>query len=311
MKIKSIELVDKKDLEIKWRITNSCNADCSYCIRKRYITKPEEIAIEQQNIEELTKYINALIEKHPEKNSIALMLIGGEVSIFDLKSILSKINRIDKLNIITNMLRNIDYYIDLADYCKSRDIFLSITCSFHEEFIDLDTFVDKLAKLKPHTGFIMAQMTSVAENQELVKTFIERLKTTDLDYIVDKDFRSIKNKEHLIGAAHKKDKPPKYKVTFEDDTVKYYTSRNQFLTDPEIDTNHTQKYFNANGYYCTHSYNFVYIDYDTVIGWDKDDYIDCKKHINIKDFDLIKAPRKCMTKGWGCTLCGNFELKGE
>lgn len=309
--IKKIELLDDKDLEIKWRISHSCNIGCSYCIQAKKWQKPEDIKKEQIEIELLADDVNKIIEKHPERKNIKLQLIGGEVSIFDLKSLLNHFSRLNKLCITTNIIRDVDYYIDLADYCKSRNIFISITCSFHEEFIDLDSFIKKVELLKPHVGFITVEMVSVDSNQELVKNFIEKVHATDLDYMVDRDMRNIKDKQHLIACARKKNKPPKYKITYDDDTVKYFDSRNLFLTDLSTDTRHTQLYFNSRGYKCTHSYDYVYIDYDEVIGWSKDDLEDCRKHIPIKDFDLIESPRECKQKGFGCSLCGSFSLFKE
>lgn len=308
--IKRIEYLEKKDLEIKWRITHSCNIGCSYCIQARKWRKPEDIKKEQENIELLADDINKIIEKHPEKEYIKLQLIGGEVSIFDLKSLLNHFSRLNKLTITTNMIRDIEYFIDLTEYCKSRNIDLHVSCSFHEEFIDLDSFIEKVKTLENYNVSVNAEMVSVENNQDLVKEFIEKISATDLDYMVDKDMRGIKDKQHLIGAARKKS-VKRYKVVYDDDSVKYYDSRNQFLTDPAVDTNNTQLYFNSKGYKCTHTYDYVYIDYNTVIGWSKDDLEDCRQRIPIKYFDILDSPRECKTKGFGCSLCGGFSLYKE
>lgn len=309
--IKSIKCNSEYDLVIKWRMTNQCNAHCSYCIHGRNITKIEDIERDQTQALETVVYINDLINRHPEKKTVKLELIGGEVSMFDLKSILYKIDRLDCINITTNLLRDADYYLDLINYCDNRGVKLTMTASFHYELQSIDSYFNKMAKIKTKT--VCAEMPSLKENQDLVKQFIDRCEKLDLDYMVDKDFRSINDKSHLIGGARKKNRNPKYTVTFTDGSSVIYVARNQLMTDPSIKENNGQKFLQVAGFYCTHDYNFVYIDIDTVIGWTKYNEYNCKVHTHIKDYDLLDSPRKCplTDKSLGCTLCGTFDVYKE
>lgn len=310
--IKSIKCNSEYDLVIKWRITNQCNAHCSYCIHGRSITKVEDIKRDQNKALETVEYINDLINRHLEKKKIKLELIGGEVTMFDLKSILEKINRLDCVNITTNLLRDTDYYLDLIKYCNNRNIKITMTASFHYEMQSIDNYFNKMTKISEYNT-ICAEMPSLDDNQLLVKQFIDRCNELDLDYMVDKDFRSLNDKSHLLSGARKKNRNPKYTVTFDDGSQQIYVARNQLMTDKNIKENNGQKFLYVAGFYCTHDYNFVYIDIDTVIGWSEYDKCNCKKHINIKDYDLIKQPRKCMLneKSFGCTLCGTFDVWKE
>lgn len=307
--IKSIKCNSPFDLVIKWRITNQCNAHCSYCIHGKSITNICDIERDLLKAIENSKYVNNLINKHPEKKIIKLELIGGEVSLFDIKKILDNINRLNALNITTNLLRDLDYYIDLADYCRERNIDLSVTASFHPESISLEKYVYKISSLKPKINKLCGEMVSLADNQELVKEFIKAFEELDVDYMVDKDFRRLDDKSDLIGTSKKTHRNPRYTVVFNDNEERVYTSRNQLMTDANILENRHQKYIQCYGLYCTHSYDFVYIDIDTVIGWSKDsDSDNCRVKQSIKEFDLLSSPRICKQSGLGCTLCGTFSV---
>lgn len=311
--IKSIKCNSDYDLVIKWRMTNQCNAHCSYCIHGRNITKVEDIERDQNKALETVIHINDLINRHPEKKTIKLELIGGEVSMFDLKTIISEIDRLDCINITTNLLRDVDYYLDLIKYCCCRNTKLTMTASFHYEMQPIDVYFDKMTKILDSTRTICAEMPSLTENQSLVKQFIKRCEKLDLDYMVDKDFRSLNDKSHLLSGAKKKNRNPKYTVTFTDGSKQIYVARNQLMTDSSIKENNGQKFLYVSGFYCTHDFNFVYIDIDTVIGWSEYNMYNCKVHTHIKDYDLIKQPRRCPLnkKSLGCTLCGTFDVWKE
>lgn len=154
-KIYKIEAISasKNIVTLKIFLSTYCNYNCSYCIQKKF---REKIKNKKLTDNEITNSINILIEKLKELNienmNISLSLIGGEISFFNIKSLViepllkNKFN-ITKIIITSNFSNNIDWYLDLYNFLYLKNIKLSYTFSFYEEFADENKFLEKLNKL--------------------------------------------------------------------------------------------------------------------------------------------------------------------
>ena len=304
----SIDL-DPADFIIKWRITEMCNVKCSYCmhIQREELTdgliKPQE-----ERLCEVASQISKLLDK-TDFNKVKIDMIGGEVTIFDLKKIVSHVNtpKLKRINLTTNFLKGKEYYKDFAMYCRDRGIEVTATASFHYEFQTFEKYFEKIEYLKPFFKILACEVVSNEDNQDLVRRFCDKCKELDVDYMCDVDLRLEKEdsrQKGLINETGKSYKTPRYKVFFTDGSEKEYISRNQFLQDKDVLENRWQKAIFTNELFCTNSYNYIYIAFDTVGGRKKDDPCCCNK-IKIEDFEIVKPSPCVMTN---CTICGHQSL---
>ena len=153
---------------IKWRLTEWCNYRCSYCLRK---FKGQNTKLDELKILKTAPQVNRLIEEADK--GVKLNLIGGEVTFLDLKKIISLVtsNNLKRIHITTNFSNKLEYYIDLANYLKSRNIQLSMNVSYHNEYSNLDDFVDKANKFKNSVDLYSFKIEFVVapENENLLE----------------------------------------------------------------------------------------------------------------------------------------------
>lgn len=154
---------DKKVFKISWKMTDFCPYHCSYCYMANAVAaaKAKKDNPTQEQVEEIASKLDKYIDSHAEKDAkIWLHLIGGEVSMFNLINILAKIKRLNAISIATNLYRNVDYWKDLKEYCKSRKISFGISGSFHLEMLNEKQRWDFCEKLNA----IHSQMKAVVSN---------------------------------------------------------------------------------------------------------------------------------------------------
>lgn len=313
--IQVIKDLTPNDFNIKWRMTNLCNIHCSYCIRYKHRVDITDACVknDEDKLCEVAKDISNLLD-NTRFNNIRLNLIGGEVTIFDLKRILSNIttNKVKVISITSNFMRDVQYFLDLADYCHSRNIELSIRFSCHYEFITLDKYFEKIQQLKGKIDYLTCEIVSSSDNQELCKDFISRCEKVEVNYLLDADIRQKQaeaRKRGLLTNSKNYDKrKPRYKITFTDGTEEIFETRNQFLTSKEIKGTKDLKFIHTHGMYCTNSYNYIYIEIDKVNGRRSLDS-GCHELIPIKEFKLLEKPARCI--GDYCTICGHMDLFKE
>lgn len=313
MKLKRLTNLNKEyDMYIKWRLTDYCNLDCSYCIRS-HITQHNltnaYITEQEQKLSNTAKKLNELLEKSIFSN-VNIDLIGGEVSLFNLEYILSFITskKLKKINITTNFLKPAKYYNSLANFLKERGVKLSITASFHFEYFDFESYFNKVLEVKDNCYLFACEMVSLPDNQELCQRFKERCDSWNIDYLIEADLRfSHDLSKPLLVCGNKKNKGNRYEVEFTDGTIKEYATRNLFLTDKSIEENRNQKGICTHGFICTNGWNYLFIYQDKAITRKKGSKT-CSNEVAIDDFELIE-PFECQCdENTFCTLCGNMDL---
>lgn len=307
---------NENDFIIKWRFTSACNLDCSYCIRKARTTKIDfDVSEYEERLKDVAKRIDALIEKSPFY-SVGIDVIGGEVSIFDMENIFSSFHsdKIKKINLTTNFMRTSEYYNSLAEFLKSKGIKLTITASFHFEYQSFEKYFEKIEKVRNNCYLFTAEMVSLENNQPLAKRFVDKCEEIGIDYMLEADLRSHRYKgdivDNILYCSKKKNKSSRYEVEFMDGTIQDYVTRNAFLKDTSVKENRYQKGVCTAGFKCTNSYDFIYIDFDTVVGRTKTNK-SCSNRIVIEDFELVEPCEcvNCVRENDMCSLCGNMNLE--
>ena len=171
---------------IKWRLTEWCNYRCSYCLRK---FKGQNTKLDELKILKTAPQVNRLIEEADK--GVKLNLIGGEVTFLDLKKIISLVtsNNLKRIHITTNFSNKLEYYIDLANYLKSRNIQLSMNVSYHNEYSNLDGFVDKANKFKNSVDLYSFKIEFVVapENENLLEDVKNKCSQNKLDFLIEID----------------------------------------------------------------------------------------------------------------------------
>lgn len=309
-KIKAV--IDIKGLctsSIKWRLTDCCNYRCSYCIRHAWTNKPQDLSKRNEDNDLMLKTapeIGRIINEMPGK--VKLDLIGGEISLLDLPKLFEILfsicgNKLFRINITTNMSASAEYYTNLCTIVYEHGAELGITCSFHNEFISLQDFINKFSQIKSPTNQkgIRAELVSHLFNQELVREFIDICEERGFTYFVERDLNADPEvkKQLLIGTNKKKDN--RYKIITEDNEEIYLKTRNMLISGEATNFTH---YLNVKDYYCTRDYDYVYIEKDKHFGRIGDS--DCKQIEDVFYFHPLSEPKPCV-KG-GCTLCGHMSV---
>lgn len=300
---------------IKWRLTDDCNYDCSYCIRKKFKIKEhqkiEQYKIDQENCIRICPEVARIIKELP--GWVKLDLIGGECSILDLHTILDILfkecgEKLKRINLTTNMSMSADYYNDLAQLCYSYGSEIGITCSWHSDYVSLEDFIKKFSLIKSPTNQkgIRIEAVSRLDNQEDIKRLIEICEQNNYTYFIERDFFvDKKDNDKLICQASKK-KKERYKVITNDNEEHLYKTRNEFITSDVGDIN--ASLFLPNGYYCSRDYDYVYIDFTQHMGRAFNP-LRCNIREPIENFHPLKAPVPCCNNI--CTMCGQISVSKD
>lgn len=293
-------ITDLDQPTIKWRLTECCDYQCSYCIRRLMTRKTsvleEDIEQCKKAVPYLIKIIDGLTQRTNQK--VKIDLIGGEVSLLNLKELLDMVQteNLNKINITTNLSVGAEYFLDLAQYLSSRNITFSLCCSFHPEFTDLDSFFYEAVKLKDK-GFHFKVETVITEINTQVDAFIERAEQEGISYMAEED---LKNPDYT-GKNVRSSKPNvRYHIYDKEGNVTEYRTRNEFILQYDYAA------FPTTGYYCSRDYAYVYIEKDTVFGNSTNPDWVCKNVYPIEEYSLLDEPRQCNRKA--CTLCGHINL---
>lgn len=286
---------------IKWRLCFFCNYTCPNCIQGVQECLDKSTIIETEN----TLYSAAealdthILAKLPSDLKVKIELVGGEVSLLDLIKVLNCIRdkKLWRIQLTTNFSRHHQYYIDLADYLKSRNIELSLAASYHETQTSLDTFLLKAQQVKKHCTLFSVEMVSTESNQELVEEFKALCEVKNLKYSIDGD-KTEAGKDINVSS----NKQPRYTVKFEDGSIVNFTTKSMLIRDKRF-IQHRNMYIRTNGYYCSYGYHYIYVEVDKVFG------PLCTDRKNIEEFKLKTALTKCPYTH--CSLCGRMSLYKE
>lgn len=237
---------------INWHVTGWCNYHCPYCINAKIKTD----WIDESIIIEKAKKINSLIlNSRLSHDKIALRIIGGEVSYYNWPVILDYITILHKLVIITNFSNNLEYYKDLYEYARNRNIKLFMSISKHDENKDFDKKIMQFTQWCRVHNYKDPQITIIADDNfnldyinYLQDNGIKRIRVSlvrNLDQFnaVNDDVRK------LVIECNKKYQQNlnycwQFEVTFMDDSKEY------FCNSSEITNLMSDGGFNPEGFYC-------------------------------------------------------------
>lgn len=314
--IARLDDLDPADFIIKWRMTEMCDINCSYCLRTSTIKlsaeekkpKSELLKEQERRLCEVAGTISEILDGTDFK-TVKIDTVGGEVSLLNLKEIFShlKTDKMKRIQMTTNLMRDASYYSALADFLHSRGTEFSLTASFHYEFQPFDRYFGKISELKGKADILKCEIVSNEKNQELCKEFIRKCGEISVGYNIDADMRrtsSDSREKGLIYGSKKSDDNPRYKVTFTDGSIRTYRSRSELMCDRGIAEISDMRLMATHGYFCTNTSRYLYIDFDTAVGR-TDESDSCTVRTPIELFKLQK-PKRC--PHGKCSLCGHIDL---
>jgi hypothetical protein len=282
--------------------------------KSRHTTAADEIKAETTTLLSAADDLSVLMDNLPsEFKRVKLELVGGEVSIFDLAEIIKRIKseRLYRVQLTTNFMRPADYYKNLASYLAGRGVELTMTASWHSEYLSSGEYFSKAAAVAPVCKIFSCEEVSTAENQAEVKSFRAKCEELSLFYLIDADIRIGSAADRAAGLIQggNAERNIRYTVKYWDDSCdiygeETYRTRNEFVTDTHYAENRLCKIILTYGMICTQSWDYVYIDADQAVGRTAAS-ADCKNRMPIKDFRSVKP---CACQSAGCTLCGQMSL---
>lgn len=296
------QIIDlKKNKVIKWRLTDLCNYNCSYCIRKVFSSNIKRNPEFLKKCESASPHIKRLADEIFENTGcpVNLDLIGGEISLFNLDNIFNSIvtKNIVSVNITSNMSADEKWYENAFNLLKKNGIHLDVCGSFHPEMTNLKDYFAKIEHLKDKIE-IRCETVKTSVNP-YVDEFISKCKELGVNYKVE---CNLLDKSGLKNTTESKVSELRYKIVNDDGTSYTTNTRNEFIK------NYKCSAFPSKGYYCSRDFDYVYVEQNKVIGNKPDDEnSNCKNVTPIEKFHMLKKWRKCQMPR--CTICGHISLK--
>lgn len=158
---------------ITYHVTETCNYHCPYCFNLKKPKKDTSPFL----IENISKKINSIIKEIKNKN-IDFHLIGGEVTIFDIKNLILKnidLNNLYRFSLVTNLSRDVKYYEELLQDINIRT---RVKASFHPTEISKDEFLQKIIKLQKYN--IIVSLLITKQYYYDVEKFYNKLKRLNI-----------------------------------------------------------------------------------------------------------------------------------
>ena len=169
--------------DVRWRVTNLCNYDCSFCIQGRRDEKIRNSRMESEEtrkriLDELCEYLDA-IEGY---DSLRISLIGGEVTVLkDFPEILERLCGISfggtvSFHITTNFSAPFERYRDIIDIARKHDgvngrRMISLTASFYRDYVKEEEFFEKIRSLNEYMTGSSAFGTARQIAESIMKHF--------------------------------------------------------------------------------------------------------------------------------------------
>ena len=303
-----------------WHVTGWCNYNCPYCINRKW--KCDWIS-EERKIEEAKK-INELIKKSNIKDKISFRLIGGEPTYYNWPKILDYIERIDKIVLVTNFSRELEYFKEIYSYCRKRKIKLFLGLSKHDENENFDEKAIELTKWCKENGYAEPQITIVA-GEDFDKDYVEFLRSNGINRIRVSLLRSQEQSNNI--SSDLKDQVYNYNRLYEADRGKYRQfevtfkdgTKEQFCNASDITNLMDDGGFNPEGFYCSSGPTTIAILPNSDVVRNKCDFLkdDVLGNLLTDDIQIPSEPVLCtINKKFGtlnrcCTVCSgtNFIRK--
>lgn len=128
------------DLNIDYMLTFKCNYDCSYCT-SHDVHHP----LHKYSAETISNSLNYLHDLYDNKKT-QLKLLGGEPFLYkNLLKIVDLLNNNITVRVITNLSIPLTY---IKKYFSNYSDKIIIAASYHAEFADPDSFIEKVLYLK-------------------------------------------------------------------------------------------------------------------------------------------------------------------
>jgi len=328
---------------IKWRLLETCNYKCSYCIRNVRNDRRNEEHLSTEEYCEIAKDIALFVNKINNFDKIKIELIGGEPSLLDLNSILISLfnntDRVKAIHMTTNFFNTFDYYKDLYELTENNNCKFSITASFHEEYENINNYFDKILLvrdfIKNMSGNINCEIVHRENNDNIVREFKEMCISNNLEYKIEEDLingkdyntrtsNMIKSEKYyyydkennkLYWSKEKKDGYKicngRYLIIYDDGETESVNTRNELFAIQNTNAlTGTRGLLIDKTYYCTAGYNFIDLVKDKVV------FCRYREKIDIKDFNPINLENTlctiCSTGNNGiCTFCGSLSLSNN
>lgn len=123
----------------KWALTTNCTYSCPFCIQH------DSETFSNKNLYSKVLSFFYELSKLDDTESIRIILFGGECTIhpdfLDIVNFLITIPKV-KLSIFTNLSSDIQLYQHFCDITSSK--LLDFLITYHEEFVDINEFKNKL-----------------------------------------------------------------------------------------------------------------------------------------------------------------------
>ena len=120
-----------KDFILRYDVTYDCNESCEYCFSKDCKRPSKEIE------KQIPQHIDSVLDFYAPKQSITLVLCGGEPTLADLEKILDQVKTpIRQVIILSNGTASFEYTISLAGFLKERKTKLLMLYTYHYGTID-------------------------------------------------------------------------------------------------------------------------------------------------------------------------------
>ena len=149
-------------LDIRWRVTSTCNYHCDFCIQGNSKTHAQLAKGESKELRaKICNSVRILLEDVEGYRAVNLSLIGGEVSILkDFPYLLEQLANTDykgdiQFHITTNFSQSASYYCGLYDIVHAASSSgarrsLALGTSFYSAYTERSVFENKLRKVKRH-----------------------------------------------------------------------------------------------------------------------------------------------------------------
>lgn len=160
-----VEIGEVKPITISWQLVTECQFQCSYCYFNPYESSINYIPISKLVLHQLTKI----------KYNFEIALLGGEPTLhpdfFGIVEEIYKLERNQKIDIITNFNKDLNFWTKLLPFKDKINLVLSL----HFEYANID-FLKKIESIKNDFSIRLVFMVHPDEKHiNKMKHFYEKL----------------------------------------------------------------------------------------------------------------------------------------